>query len=296
MQSLTLQCPCKINLTLQIAGQLPSGYHRMHMVMQAIDLCDTVTLTVGEGQGIHLTSSDADLPADDPHNIACRCAKALLEDAGLQADASIAIHLQKRIPMQAGLGGGSADGAGVLVGLNQLLQLNYTSERLCQIGACIGADIPFCIHGGTALVTGFGEEVSPITPLPDCHVVLAKPQKGVSTAACFSAFDQSSASKQLAVDMAMEQALKENTLSAVSAALYNVLEPYAGLEEIPYLKQILVREGALGSLMSGSGSAVFGLFDDFEKARSCMQKIQREGFFAATAKPLSHGPWSIPTP
>ena len=188
MRPARVKCPAKLNLYLDISFRMPNGYHIMEMVMQTVNLFDTVYLTLRDDSEIHLTMDNSDIPTDET-NIAWRCARALLDAAGSREGVNIRIH--KQIPAQAGLGGGSADGAGVLVGLNALLNSPLSEKALCDLGAKIGADIPFCLVGGTGGGRGYGEIIEPIDPLPPCHILIAKPAVGISTAACFARYDES---------------------------------------------------------------------------------------------------------
>ena len=185
-----LRANAKINLFLDILAKLPNGYHSLFMVMQSVSLADTVTVQEN-GEGIiRLTCSEPALPTDSK-NIAYRAAQAFLEEAGLSGR-GVDIHIEKNIPFEAGLAGGSADGAGVIVGLDRLFETDMGTQKLCDIGLKIGSDVPFCIAGGTMLSQHTGGILSHLPPLKSCFVVLAKPATGVSTARAYGDFDSAS--------------------------------------------------------------------------------------------------------
>lgn len=286
MKQLTIKAPCKINLSLDICGRLPNGYHQMDMVMQTVGLCDTITLTLSGVEGVSMTCSDEALACDDS-NICVRCAKAFFEHVSLPP--KVHIHLEKRIPMMAGLGGGSADGAAVLCGLNKLYGTGISCEELCDIGFKIGADIPFCIKGGTQRVQGAGEKMSDAPKLRgDCYVLIAKPTFPVSTKLAFQGFDQQTDPQRADVN-GMMQKLKVGELSGIANKLANVFEPFCRPEEIRALKAIMLEQGAAGALMSGSGSAVFALFHEQTQAEACAQFLRPMVEQVDVVQPLSEG-------
>ena len=222
MKQITIDAPCKINLSLDIVRRLENGYHEMDMVMQSVSLYDTLTLSLQEGSGqIRMTCSlenkNASLACDDS-NIVIRCAKAFLNANDLSLSGQdLIIHLIKRIPMMAGLGGGSADGAAVLSALNRLFETHLSCEQLEQIGVKIGADIPFCLRGGTLRARGIGELFSPLPAMPDCSIVIIKPDFGISTKNAFSRCD--SAPYRHADVEKMIAALSSGNLLSIAGAL-----------------------------------------------------------------------------
>ena len=254
-----LEAKAKINLFLEITGRLPNGYHTISTVMQEISLCDYVTLTKTENQNITITSDSDTMPLDQ-RNIAYKCAAAFFEKAGI-VNQGISIHIEKNIPMEAGLAGGSTDGAAVLKGLNEMFGHPFTVEELCSIGAKIGADIPFCILGGTVLCEGIGEIMTPIAPLPPCYILIAKGKEGVSTKWAYEQFDIME-DREIR-DNPMPDLLKKGDINEICKGVYNCFELLVpSVEEI---KDIMNHCGALGSMMSGSGTAVFGIFDSAQK-------------------------------
>ncbi len=291
MKTLTLTAPCKINLALDIVGLLPGGYHEMDMVMQSVSLADTLTLTLEEGpSAITMSCDDETLPCDDS-NICLRCAKAFFAATSLEQ--RLHIHLEKRVPMMAGLGGGSADGAAVLCGLNRLCGTKLSCEELCAIGFKIGADIPFCIKGGTQRARGAGEVLSDLPNLPEgLHILIVKPNFSVSTGAAFRGFDEQDSPTHADVE-AMIAALEQGEVTAIARKLHNVFEPFCKPEEISAIKAALLAHGAAGALMSGSGSAVFGLFEREEDAAACAEALRPTVEQVDLARPLSRGIYAL---
>ncbi len=269
--TVTVTAPAKLNLTLDIRGRRPDGYHELHTIMQAVDLADTVTLTAGKTAGIRLLLSDRRLPNDE-RNTAYKAA-AMFLDAIKMPEWGVHIAVQKRIPMQAGMAGGSADAAAVLVGMNVLTGANMTTEELCALGARVGADVPFCILGGTAVATGTGTTLRPIAPLPDCTVLIAKPAVGVSTAMAYEHVDEAPVLHHPDSD-AMERAIAEGQLAAVGSLLCNVFEEAMALPEVVAIRDVMRQSSAFGSAMTGSGSAVFALFGEKADADACAERLR----------------------
>ena len=290
MKQLTINAPCKINLSLDIRGILPNGYHEMDMVMQSVSLCDRITLTLAEREGITMRCSDEGLACDDS-NICVRCAKAFHEFTKIPPQADI--YLEKHIPMMAGLGGGSADGAAVLCGLNKLHDTKLSCETLCEIGFKIGADIPFCIKGGTQRAQGAGEILSNMPKLSEeLFVLIAKPNFPVSTKLAFQGFDEQEQPQRADVE-GMISALQSGNLQDIAAKLANVFEPFCRPEEIGSIKKIMLDHGAAGALMSGSGSAVFALFKSESDAQNCAEILRPMVEQVDIARPLPVGIFAL---
>lgn len=268
MQKLTLSAPAKLNLALDVVGAAPDGYHALDMVMQAVSLCDTVTLE--EAEEIGLDCPDW-LPAG-PGNLAWRAAERLRDFSGVRKGARIT--LEKRIPAQAGLGGGSADAAAVLKGLNTLWELGLNEGELLRVGLTLGADVPFALTGGTARVRGVGEEIEPITGVKPLWFVLAKPAGGVGTAEAYRMYDEEGAGARPAIGPFIGALQKGN---AGGMALFggNALErAAAGL--LPAIGELLEKIRAAGTAyaaMTGSGSAVFGVFQTESEAIAAKEKL-----------------------
>lgn len=263
---ITVAAPAKINLTLSVEGVREDGYHLLSSVFQSVTLCDTVTLR--EAPSLSLSLSDPSLPSDG-RNTAYRAAEVFLRSLGRRGGASI--RVEKRIPQRAGLGGGSADAAAVLVGLNALYGTRYSPERLREMGLQVGADVPFCLTGGTALVRGIGERITPLPPLPRCAIVIATPRFGVSTKEAYDAVDRARPAPLSQEGMC--RALAEGDLRGVGERLFNAFERALDLPPIGELKRRMSAFFPLGCGMSGSGSAVFALFADEAAAMPCYESL-----------------------
>ena len=264
---LTLSANAKINLTLDILGTREDGYHEVAMIMQEISLHDT--LSMGKiNQGISLTiaieGQQGTLPADES-NLCWKAAALVQKEYNLQE--GVEIHLIKRIPMAAGLAGGSADAAAVLKGMNHLFRLGMTEARLCELGARLGSDIPFCIMGGTMLATGRGEVLTRLPRFPRLSVVLAKPPVGVSTAWAYKTYDAGYDGPH-PDNEAMLAAIHEGDAHKAAGLLCNVLEGVTETEHpvIADYKRLMLEHGAMASMMSGSGPTVFGLVKEKQQA------------------------------
>jgi len=287
--SVRASAPAKINLTLAVTGRRADGYHEVDTAMQALSLREEVAVCETGGYGVALTADGPLLSADiptDARNTAVRAADAFFAAAGIPPR-GLHIHITKRIPSGAGLAGGSADAAAVLAALNRLTGAELSPAALAEIGAGIGADVPFCVLGGAALGTGTGTALSPLPPLPDCAVVLAKPAVSVSTADAYRRVD--AAGLCAAPGDAVPDALRRGSLAGVAAGLSNAFADALALPETAAITARMREFGALGCQMTGSGSAVFGLFADNAAAEACRAALQSEVPFAATARPDNGG-------
>ena len=279
MKTICVLAPAKLNLTLDILGLRPDGYHELDMLMQAVSLCDTLEITAGTGAPRTLSCAGPagedlpDVPADG-RNLAWRAADAFFQATGLP-DEGLQIRIVKRIPAQAGLAGGSADAAAVLRGLNALYGNPLRLKALSELGAQCGSDVPFCIRGGTARVRGRGEQVHPERMNPLQHYVIVKPPFGISTPVLFKASDEHAPSRRPEAD-ALLRCLRRNDLPGAGALLCNVLEPVAAQlhPEIGQIREALLVLGACGAQMTGSGSAVFGLFPGSREAKQACEALK----------------------
>lgn len=271
MEQLTTRAYAKINLGLDVIKRLPNGYHQVKMVMQAIDLWDELALEKTES-GIVLTTDAEDLPTDGS-NLVCRAAKLMQDTFSLKE--GVKIHLRKRIPMAAGMAGGSADGAAAVTGINRLFHLGLSVPELMRISVAIGADVPFCILGGTALAEGIGEKLTALPPLPPCHIVVARPDLEVSTAFVYGHLDARGLTEHPDID-GMAAAVREGSLTGVIGRMQNVLESVTipAYPVIASLKEKLLELGAAGSLMTGSGPTVFGIFTQEDAARNACRQLE----------------------
>ncbi len=275
--------PAKINLTLNMEGRRADGYHLLSSVFQSVSYADTVRLTVGDTAGIVLSVSDPTIPADH-RNTAYKAAEVFYDRLGQMP--SVTIHVEKAIPSQAGLGGGSADAAAVLVGLNALYGYPFDTNTLCELGERVGADVPFCIVGGTAFVEGIGEIITPMPPMPPCALLIAKPPVGVSTKEAYAAVD--SVATVPADQEAMKRAFDRGDLAAIGAGLSNAFEQALDLPEVDHLLAQMRACEPLGCMMSGSGSAVFAVFADEAAANACAEQLS-PCVPHRVCVPLSHG-------
>lgn len=275
--------PAKINLFLDILGRLENGFHSLFMVMQSVDLCDEITVDKGEG-GIALTCSDTRLPQDE-RNIAYKAAAAFFKATGIEPNAVITVT--KKIPFEAGLAGGSADAAAVIVGLDELYGTKLSKQTMCEIGLTVGSDVPFCIKGGTCIAQNRGEVLSRVKPLRDCFIVIAKPEKGVSTAQAFAAADSTYIYHP--DNLSMLDACSKGDFDGICKHASNVFEQVIEVVERVEIKDVMRNCGALLYQMSGSGPSVFGLFDTEEEAEKCASELKKNCKDVFVTKPVTYG-------
>lgn len=281
-KKITLDAPAKINLLLDIIRLLPNGYHSLFMVMQSVDLCDKVEVSLRDDGIITLECSEAALPTDS-RNIAYKAAQKFFEATGLKYGADIS--LTKNIPFQAGLAGGSTDAAAVLKALNILCETGLTKEELCAVGVKLGADVPFCIHGGTMLAQDIGQVLSPLPKIPDCFIVLVKPEVGVSTKEAFAAFDSCKDVRHPDCTQMLHAAANAD-FPTMLRNTGNVFEQFIEVPQRADIKAIMRDCGCLACCMSGSGPTVFGVFDSEEKAVLCTEKIPAKLGKAYLTRPI----------
>ncbi len=267
MKSVTVKAPAKLNLTLDILGTDNKGYHLMDMIMQTVSLYETVQIQ--KCDDIVLTFENSTVPTDK-NNTAYKAAVEFFKTTGLLAGARICIN--KQVPIRAGMAGGSADAAGVLVGLNELYSAKLTQHELCKIGERIGADVPFCIVGGTAHVGGIGEIIKSIAPCPTCYFTVCMPQMGVSTPQAFARYDEMGTDKRPNTKKAVE-AIAQNNLHMLCENMHNVMQFSSESRHNSIICNTLQKHGALAALMTGSGAAVFGVFNVESKAQSAKEEL-----------------------
>ena len=255
----------KVNLTLDVLGRRDDGYHDIKTVMQTISLRDDIEIDVGTGKPWVLKCDKEGVPCDET-NLAWKAAKLYCEVTGVDLG-GIEIRITKRIPSQAGLGGGSADAAAVLRALNEHCGAPLSIGALAELGGQIGSDIPFCVIGGTCMCEGRGERLRKLPNMPECVLVICKPEFGVSTPALYKKIDSVAIPKR-PDNNAMEGALMAGDLGKVAEQVYNVFDPLVTEEhlEMNYIKSIMNSYGALAFQMSGSGSAIYAIMPDFEYA------------------------------
>lgn len=262
----------KINLGLDVVRRLPNGYHEVRMIMQNVGIYDVLTFAKAE-EGITLQVDNQEVPADG-NNLICKAAKLLMETAGIQG--GVRITLEKNIPIAAGMAGGSTDAAAAFSGINELYEIGYDIEQLKALGVKIGADVPYCIQGGTALAEGIGEVLSEIPAPPACHLLIAKPDINVSTKFVYENLRANELEYHPDID-GMLKALDAGDLKGITDRLGNVLETvtvptYPIIQEI---KNLMLAAGAENALMSGSGPTVFGMFTDKEQAEAASAEIRK---------------------
>lgn len=255
----------KLNLTLDVVGKRPDGYHDIKSIMQGISLRDDIEIDVGTGKPWKLLCNKEDIPTDES-NLAWKAAKLFFDTIGKDPD-GLEIRILKRIPSQAGLGGGSADAAAVLRALNRHYDAPFSLPALAELGGKIGSDIPFCVLCGTAAAEGRGERLRPLPDMPDCIFVICKPDFSVSTPELYKVIDEKAIAKR-PDHSAMERAILAGDLGGVAENLCNVFDPIVTENhlELNYIKSIFNSYGAVGYQMTGSGSAVFAIVDNFEFA------------------------------
>ena len=275
-KTITRNACAKINLGLDVVGVREDGYHLLRMIMQQIDVFDTLTFTVTDAQGtgeIRLID-ESGLSPDGQDNLICRAIRMMEEKYHLRAD--IEVRLIKRIPVAAGLAGGSTDAAAAFTAVRDLLLPQVTDSELMELGVRLGADIPYCIAGGIKLSEGIGEILTALPPMPECAIVLIKPEASASTAHVYKAVDSLGGYHHPDIDGQIE-ALRAGDLRGLAERCENVLELVTG-EDLPVIGRIedfLIKQGALGACMSGSGPSVFGIFETREQAENARQAFLR---------------------
>ena len=255
----------KINLTLDVLGKRDDGYHDLQSVMQTVSIRDDIEIDLGTGKPWSLLCDKEEIPADET-NLAWKAAKLFFDTVKKDPD-GLEIRIIKRIPCQAGLGGGSADAAAILRALNRHYDSPFSILALAELGAQIGSDVPFCVVGGTAMVEGRGERLKKLPDMPECFIVVCKPEFSCSTAELYAELDRSAIAKR-PNNKAMESALYAGDLGKLAENIWNVFDPVVTKAhlELNYIKSIFNSYGAVAQQMTGSGSAVFGITDSFEYA------------------------------
>lgn len=256
-----VKAPAKINICLDIVGKRQDGYHLLHTIMEEIPIFDLISIEKAN----EITVACGDI--NNEENICYKAATSFFKYTNISGGAKI--HIEKHIPTEAGLGGGSSDGASVIKALDELYKTNLSEKQMCEIAVTVGADVPFFIIGGCCEAKGIGEILTPIRPLPKCHILVVKPQFSVSTKEAFLKFDNCPPKRHMSTDQIID-ALNKGDLNFVCKNIFNVMEISKEIEDI---KQQMLSAGALGSAMTGSGSAVFGIFDDLELASECKKSF-----------------------
>lgn len=271
-----VQARAKLNLSLDVLGKRPDGYHDMKMVMQSITLCDKITVEDNGGQGIRVSSNVGFLPTNEK-NLAVAAALRFYESLGKEPR-SIDLALDKSIPVCAGMAGGSSDAAAVLRALNEMEGAPYDLMELAKVGEKVGSDVPYCVLGTTALAEGRGEVLTTLPALPKCWVVVCKPDFPVSTPELFGKIDRCKVRCRPDTD-GMMRALEEGDLEGVARRMYNVFEdvlPERQRARVLDIKNTLIQCGALGANMSGTGPTAFGLFREKQSAETAYRQLKEQ--------------------
>lgn len=273
MNEYEMKAYAKINLGLDVVGRLENGYHEVKMVMQTVGIYDELSFEKVDS-GITVTTDSGELPTDE-NNLIYKAAKLMFETYGIQG--GVRIHLQKNIPIAAGMAGGSTDAAATMKGINRLFDLDVSLRELMELGVKIGADVPYCILGGTALAEGIGEKLTALPQAPECFLLVAKPDINVSTKYVYEHLDAEGVDKHPDID-GMVRAIEEGSLQGILDRMENVLENVTVKAHpvINTIKNRMKELGAVGSLMSGSGPTVFGIFVEEAKVQEAYAKIKEE--------------------
>ena len=275
MDTISLKALAKINLGLDVVRRREDGYHEVRMVMQTIHLYDRLEMEKTATQGIELSTNLSYLPVNE-NNLVYRAGKLLMDEFGITE--GIKVYLNKRIPVAAGMAGGSTDAAAMLYGMNELFELGLSREQLMERGVRIGADVPYCLMRGTALAEGIGEILTPLAPMVKCPVLIAKPAISVSTSFVYQNLKLDADTKHPDIDRLIRDIRKQD-LGAIAGDMGNVLESVTipNYPVIAQIKEQMMDSGAINAMMSGSGPTVFGLFEEEETAPAAYQKMKESG-------------------
>jgi 4-diphosphocytidyl-2-C-methyl-D-erythritol kinase len=276
----------KVNLLLDITARLKNGYHSIYTVMQSVGIFDKITVSESFIDGITINCSDPEIPTGEK-NIAYKAATAFFQETGIDKK-GLFIDIEKNIPSMAGMAGGSADAAGVIVALNELYGTHLNYEALVRIGAKVGADVPFCIFGGLMLAQDTGIVLSPLPALPEYHLVIVKPKAGVSTKEAYDAYDAKDWIRHPLKEQAL-RAVMEGDIREFFSLSSNVFEQAIDARDRIEIKSLMRSHNCLYTAMTGSGSAVFGVFSESADAEECFKKCKKVGWNAFLTKPVSKG-------
>lgn len=270
---ITVKAYAKINLMLDILSRLDNGYHDLFMIMQSVGLYDEVTVEKTDSESISISCNISDIPCDEK-NIAYKAAAAFFESTDI-GNCGIDIHIEKKIPHAAGLAGGSADGAAVIVALNKLFAAELSEKDIIKIGAKVGADVPFCALGGTMLAQYTGTVLSHLPDLSEKYVIIVKPDEDVSTGKAYAAFDTTERVRHLDTK-GMLLAVINDDWKKISEKVDNVFEQFIEVTDRTVIKGIMRKHGCLCTCMSGSGPSIFGVFDDKSDAEKCLSELKKD--------------------
>lgn len=277
----------KINLILDIISRSKNGYHNLFMIMQSVSLYDTVEVETNESGKISIECDTNGVPCDET-NIAYKAAESFFGYTGIKCN-GLRIKLEKRIPHAAGLAGGSADGAAVIFALNDMYDAACEYSELVEIGLKVGADIPFCLFGSTRLAQRYGDILSPLPPMPDCYIVICKPEQSVPTKGAYSAYDEAAWRIRHPDNYGMLEAVVEKDLDGICSHCDNVFEQVIEVCDRAYIKGTMRRCGAKATCMSGSGPSVFGIFETEEEAQAACDELKGTIDQTYVCKPVKCG-------
>lgn len=278
--------PAKINLSLDILRRRPDGYHELSTVMQTIDLYDKITITENDSKEITVSCDYPGVPCDKT-NICFKAAELFFNYTRIE-NPGIHINIDKKIPAQAGMAGGSTDGAAVIMGLNKLFSGYLQTRTMMELGARLGADVPFCLEGGTQLASGTGTELKKLINLPDCCIVVCKPPVSVSTAEAYSKCDSIKFTHP-PFTKEFVKALYLRDMYLITSSFYNDFEVALELQEVKDVKKIMYNCKARGACMTGSGSAVFAVFSSKKRAEKCAEKLKESYSQVFLCHPVKEG-------
>ena len=284
MREVREKAPAKLNLSLDVTGRRDDGYHELVMLMQTVSVSDDITLLRGDGEGITAESNLRFIPNDD-RNLAVRAARCFMQATG--ESFGLHIRMEKHIPVGAGMGGGSSDAAAVLRGMNRLCGEKLSRRDLETLACSIGSDVAFCVSGGTALARGRGELLEDLADLPDCRFVIVKPDFSVSTPELYKKLDSVPLRRHPDTQGLLE-GIGKGDLASVCRRMYNVFEdvPDRRMRTVRAIKSVLLDYGALGAMMTGTGSAVFGVYETDAAAAAARDALGREYRFCTVAAPV----------
>lgn len=285
MDSITVKAPAKINITLDILGRRSDGYHELRSIMHSVSVYDTLIIKKQDTDGLSLYCDTPGVPCDD-RNLVIKAARSFLLHHGIKQ--GLSFELTKTIPSMAGMGGGSSDCAATLLGLDRMFGTGMSQDELIEMGKRLGADVPFCIAGGCQICEGIGEKLTTLRSMPDCYIAVVKPTVSVSTPKAFAAYDNMPSPK-MSDFKKICLAFEKGDLDGICSEIFNALEYASDCEEIFAIKDELCRLGAKASMMTGSGSAVYGIFDNEEKAQACCEAMSEKLPFARVCRPLQNG-------
>ncbi len=288
--NITIKAAAKINLMLDLTSVLKNGYHSIYTVMQSVSIFDTIALSITDTEKIELSCSDRTVPINES-NTAFKAARYYFDYTGVK-NKGINIHIKKNIPSQAGMAGGSADAAAVIKALDIMYDTKLRERELFSIGEKIGADVPFCIAGGTRLCLNKGEIMAPLPDLPECYFVITKPKQGVSTKEAYMNFDNAEWIRHPDNDGFL-YAMATGDMEAVYEKAANVFEQVIETKDRVTIKAVMRNNGAKLALMTGSGSAVFGLFENEKQAEQCAEELKLNFEPVFVAKPIPQGLYNV---